>query len=150
MQSVTSWASYLIHKIAGCACAGNTRNVSPPPPPPPPPVFKGNRSLAIPACITARAWRTCRDACRDRLLAKTFPPFPAHAHPQFWVSGKRPIACYHGWQKIAHDTRAVVPCKQILLHSYLLSRVETDQTLFRTNIITESSLSMHISHHANC
>ena len=22
--------------------------------------------LAIPTCITARAWRTCRDACRDR------------------------------------------------------------------------------------
>ena len=56
--------------------------------------FEGNRYLAIPACITARAWRTCRDACRDRLPAvtgKTFPAFPAHAHPQFCVSGKRPI-----------------------------------------------------------
>ena len=28
--------------------------------------FKEYRRLAIPACITARAWRTCRDACRDR------------------------------------------------------------------------------------
>ena len=44
--------------------------------------------LAIPICITARAWRTCRDACRDRWLAvslksvagKTFPAFPAHTH----------------------------------------------------------------------
>ena len=57
--------------------------------------FKGNRYLAIPACITARASRTCRDACRDRLPAvagKTFPAFPAHAHPQFYVSGKRPMA----------------------------------------------------------
>ena len=56
--------------------------------------FKENRLIAIPACITARAWRTCRDACRDRLHAvtgKTFPAFPAHAHPQFYVSGKRPI-----------------------------------------------------------
>ena len=56
--------------------------------------FKGNRWLAIPACITARAWRTCRDACRDRLppvTGKTFPAFPAHAHPQFCVSGKRPM-----------------------------------------------------------
>ena len=56
--------------------------------------FKGNRWLAIPACITARAWRTCRDACRDRLPAvtgKTFPAFPAHAHPQICVSGKRPM-----------------------------------------------------------
>ena len=48
--------------------------------------FKGNRLLVIPALITARAWRTCHDACRDRLHAvtrKTFPAFPAHAHPQF-------------------------------------------------------------------
>ena len=56
--------------------------------------FKENRYLAIPTCITARAWRTCRDACRDRLHAvagKTFLAFPAHAHPQFNVSGKRPM-----------------------------------------------------------
>ena len=55
-------------------------------------VFKGNRKSAIRACITARAWRTCRDACRDRLpsvTGKTFPAFPAHAHLQFCVSGKR-------------------------------------------------------------
>ena len=61
---------------------------------PPPLRFKGNRELAIPACITARASRTCRDACRDCLPAvagKTFPTFPAHAHPQFYVFGKRPI-----------------------------------------------------------
>ena len=30
--------------------------------------FKGNRQLAIPACITARASRTCRDACRERVV----------------------------------------------------------------------------------
>ena len=61
---------------------------------PPAADFKENRLLAIPACITARASRTCRDACRDRLHAvtgKTFPAFPAHAHPQFYVSGKRPM-----------------------------------------------------------
>ena len=59
--------------------------------------FKENRLLAIPACITASASRTCRDACRDRLHAvtgKTFPAFPAHAHPQFYVSGKRPMVMY--------------------------------------------------------
>ena len=33
---------------------------------PPAADFEGNRGLAIPTCITARAWRTCRDACRDR------------------------------------------------------------------------------------
>ena len=45
--------------------------------------FKENRLLAIPACITARAWRTCRDACRDRLHVVTGKTFPAHAYPQF-------------------------------------------------------------------
>ena len=49
-----TWASFQIRKIAGCACAGNAGNVSP-----------GHRRLAIPTCITARASRTCRDACRD-------------------------------------------------------------------------------------
>ena len=56
--------------------------------------FKGKRGLAIPACITARASRTCRVACRDCLPAvagKTFPAFPAHAPPQFYVFGKRPM-----------------------------------------------------------
>ena len=28
--------------------------------------FSRRHGLAIPTCITARAWRTCRDACRDR------------------------------------------------------------------------------------
>ena len=62
---------------------------------PPTAEFKGNRELAIPACITARTWRTCRDACRDCLPAvagKTFPAFPAHAHPQLYVFDKKPIA----------------------------------------------------------
>ena len=48
------WASNHISKNAGCACAGNAGNFFPATD------FKGNRGLAIPACITAR------DACRDR------------------------------------------------------------------------------------
>ena len=32
-----------------------------------PEMFSSNRQLAISTCITARASRTCRDACRDRL-----------------------------------------------------------------------------------
>ena len=48
-------------KIASCACAGNAGNV----------IFR-HRGLAIPTCITARAWRTCRDACRDHYLADAF------------------------------------------------------------------------------
>ena len=34
--------------------------------------FSRHRSLAIPTCITARAWRTCRDVCRSRLLVVSF------------------------------------------------------------------------------
>ena len=41
------WASYPVHKISGRACAGNDGNVFPAT------VFKENRELAIPACITA-------------------------------------------------------------------------------------------------
>ena len=51
--------------------------------------FPRHRGTAIPTGITARASRTCRDACRDRLLAVSFeigggenvPAFPAHAQP---------------------------------------------------------------------
>ena len=77
-MSQTTWASYQIRKIVDCACAGNAGNIFPSTD------FKWNRQLAIPACITARAWRTCRDACRDSysvVVGKTFPAFPAHAQP---------------------------------------------------------------------
>ena len=39
-------------------------------------------------------WVTRRDAYRDRwptVAGETLPVFPAHAHPQFYVSGKRPM-----------------------------------------------------------
>ena len=53
------WGSCQIHKMAGCTCAGNAVNAFLATD------FKGNNSLAIPACIAACAWRTCPDACRD-------------------------------------------------------------------------------------
>ena len=59
--------------------------------------FKGNRKLAIPICLTAHVSRTCREACRDRLptvAGKTFSAFTAHAHPQMYVSGKKPISSW--------------------------------------------------------
>ena len=96
--SFVLWASYQICKIAGCACAGNAGNVSP--------RRRIQRKLlvTIPACIMARASRTCRDACRDHLptvAGKTFPAFPAHVHPQFYVSGKRPMETHSRdcWKK---------------------------------------------------
>ena len=88
------WTSCQIRKIARCACAGNAGNVFPVTD------CEGNRGITIPACITARASRTCRGACRDRYSAvarKTFPAFPAHAQPTI----------LRIWQE-AHGTWAVV------------------------------------------
>ena len=81
--------------------------------------FKGNRYLAIPECITARASRTCRDACRDRLPAvagKTFPAFPAHAQP----------AIVRIWQE-AHALRRQTP-----IYSWIISRTADLQRTTRS------------------
>ena len=56
----TSWASYQICNIAGCACAGKAGNVFPATD------LERDRWLATLTCITIRAWRMCRTACRDR------------------------------------------------------------------------------------
>ena len=72
-----SWASYQICKIAGCACVGNAGNVFPAT------AFKGNHGLAIPACITARAWPQ---------MSWCMPGCWSMRNPQFYISGKRPMA----------------------------------------------------------
>ena len=78
-----TWASYQIRKTAGFACWERFSPFAD---------FKGNCWLAIPACITARASRTCSDVCLDCLPAVTgILAFPAHVHPQFYVSGQRPM-----------------------------------------------------------
>ena len=61
MLHLFQWASFQISKIAGCLCAWECSER-----------FPRNRGLAMPTCITARTWRTCRDACRDRQLAVSF------------------------------------------------------------------------------
>ena len=61
--------------------------------------------VSDPGSITARAWRTYRDACRDRKPAvegKTFPPFPAHAQPEI----------LRVWQE-AHG-RSYYPCRKLV------------------------------------
>ena len=55
---LTSWQ---IRKIAGCACVRNAGNVFPAID------LKKPLVIAIPACIMARAWRTCRDALSGSL-----------------------------------------------------------------------------------
>ena len=79
------WAPCQIRKIAGCACAGNAGNV-----------FSRHRGLAIPTCITARAW------CMPGSLTSSFiwswwrGKRSRHSrrmrNPQFDVPGKRPMA----------------------------------------------------------
>ena len=100
----TLWASYQIRKFVGCACARNAGNVFPATD------FKAKCKLAIPACIMARASRTCRDACRDlwsAMAGKTFPAFPGHAQPailRIWQEA-------HGTTKLVIDRgRAVTHC----------------------------------------
>ena len=81
-------ASCQTRKIASCACAGNAGNVFPATD------FKRNRLLAIPACITARASRTCRDSCPDRkpaVAGKRSRHSRRMRNLQFYVSGKRPM-----------------------------------------------------------
>ena len=58
---IPRWVSYQIRKIGVCACAGNAGNI-----------FPSHRGSANPTCITARAWCTCHDACRNRKLAICF------------------------------------------------------------------------------
>ena len=57
--------------------------------------FPRHRGLAIPTCITACAWRTCRDACCDRSEVGGGEKRSRHTRrmrkPQLCVSGKRPM-----------------------------------------------------------
>ena len=62
--------------------------------------FPRHRGLAIQTCITARAWRTCRDAWRGSLTSGFLWSgwrgiCSRHSRrmriPQFYVSGKRPM-----------------------------------------------------------
>ena len=104
---IRQWASYQIRKIAVCACAGNAGNVFLAT------NFKGNRWLAIPACITARASCTCRDACRDRQAAvagKSFPAFPAHEQPailRIWQEAHGLTTWGNGWVKLFCWSQAI-------------------------------------------
>ena len=61
-----------------------------------PGTFPRYRGLAIPTFITARAWCTCRGACRNRYLAVSFEVgsgknVPGMRNPEVCVSGKRPM-----------------------------------------------------------
>ena len=93
--SADPWASYQIRNIAGCACAGNAGNVFPLR------LLQRKPLVSDPGmhhgtCVTHVPW--CMSGSLTCGSGKTFPAFPAHAHLQFYVSGKRPI---YIWRQIA-------------------------------------------------
>ena len=74
--------------------------------------------LAIPTCITARAWRTCSDACRDRYLVvsvevgggENVPGIPgawATHNFTYLVRGPLKVHCWSICQKIIDDFLAL-------------------------------------------
>ena len=78
VQFLFPWASCQIRKVAACACAGNAGNVFP--------ATAGQRSRH--ASLHVRDARTVLHAgianqrfALKSMAGKTFPAFPAHAHP---------------------------------------------------------------------
>ena len=82
--------------------------------------FPRHHGLAIPTCVTARARRTCRDACRDHLLAVSFKVIHSRRmrNLQLCTSGKRPITCVILW-KCSQDESVVNKVWQPLMNSRL-------------------------------
>ena len=66
--------------------------------------FPCHRGLAILTCITARASRTCRDACRDRYLAVFFEVGGGENVPGILAYAQPAILCI--WQE-AHGQREI-------------------------------------------
>ena len=82
--------------------------------------FPCHRGLAIPTCITTRAWRTCRDACRDRSLAvfiwsrwqgKRSRHSRSMRNPPFYVSGKKlmgAMVAVKFWVSVTYSVKIVI------------------------------------------
>ena len=82
----TPWASYQIHKIMGCTCAGNTRNISPTP------------DMHHGTCITHLLWCMSGSLTSGFLWRRWWGKRSRHSRRmrnlQFHVSGKRPTAAH--------------------------------------------------------
>ena len=87
-DALPPWASYQIRKIAGCECAGNAGNVFPRRQIQRKPLVS-DPGMHHGTCVTHVPW--CMSESLTRGGGKTFPVFPAHAHPQIYVSGNRPM-----------------------------------------------------------
>ena len=90
--------------------------------------------LAIPTCIMARVWRTCRDACRDRRWrgerwrGKRSRHSKRMRNPQFYVSGTRPMAsdfCKICWPGAVNASTA--PRMRLLGHVNMIVTLKSVQ-----------------------
>ena len=97
------WASCQIRKTAGCECTGNAGNVFP--------VTVGwwprhaSRHVRH-ARAVMHAGIANQHFPLKSVAGKTFPTFPAHAQPELYVSGKRPMQ----WSGIATAQQAPHHC----------------------------------------
>ena len=94
-------------------------------------------------CVTHVPW--CMSRSLTAVAGKTFPAFPAHAHPRFDVSGKRSIKvmygklksvlCFiHGWPR-SHPQRQAIPHVMYSLIGYWTSSAQ-DKKQARARIQT--------------
>ena len=92
----SSWGSYQIRKIAGCACARNAGNVFPAPRVSDPDMHHGT-------CVTHVPWRMpgllTSGFIWSRLRGKRSRHFQRMRNPQFCISGKRPITRHNREKK---------------------------------------------------
>ena len=110
----TPWASYQIHKIAGCACAGNAGNVRNSDPD----MHHGTCVTHVPWCMPGSLtsgflWSRCRRK-RSRLSRRMH-------NPQFYVSGKRPMA-----------VDALAACAQLCFWLWRINRLIIHEELFQS------------------
>ena len=88
------WASCRICKIAGAPAPGMPGTFSPS-------LRVSDPDMHHGTCVTHVPWCMPRSLTsgflRSRRWGKTFPACPAHAHTQFYVSGKRPIISWFEW-----------------------------------------------------
>ena len=84
-EQLSSWASYLIRKIAGCACAGNAGNVFPAP-------RVGDPEIHHGTCVTHVPWCMPVSLTSGFIWSRWRGKHSRHMHNlQLYVSGKRPM-----------------------------------------------------------
>ena len=100
------WTSYQIRKMVGCACTGNAGKVFPCRRLQWKPLVR-DPGMHHDTCVTHVPW--CMSGSLTRGGGEIVPAFPAHAHPQFNVSGKRPMGRIHIGPKVVLSIMPATP-----------------------------------------